>query len=245
MAVVWAYAVVIVCGATLAVLLIMRHGRDLLRQWPERSHTICERPVATFDGILSLLFWLGSRLVFYMAGMLLCVVYLLERNGHSWHQVFGVRHDTWRRDSMQGLTAFLVMMPVLLLAALVWQAGLSNFQVEITCQESLKFMKHDKTTPIALVSMILMSVLWAPLIEELWFRGIFLPLFARRIGMIGAILLQALFFAMLHEHLPAIATLFVLGTALGLVYVCSGSILTAVVLHAVFNAFNILMFMML
>jgi sodium transport system permease protein len=71
--------------------------------------------------------------------------------------------------------------------------------------------------------------------EELVFRGAFLGLLRRVTSARSAVLLSSLFFALIHLSIFRLLPTFVLGLLLGALTVASGSLLPAVVLHAVYN----------
>jgi sodium transport system permease protein len=71
--------------------------------------------------------------------------------------------------------------------------------------------------------------------EELVFRGAFLGLLRRVTSTRAALLYSAVFFALVHLSVFRFLPTFVLGLLLGALTVASGSLLPAVVLHAVYN----------
>jgi len=85
----------------------------------------------------------------------------------------------------------------------------------------------------------------APLFEEVIFRGILLPLVARRWGTAAAVVTVSALFAMVHFHLPSVVPLFVIAVAFSLGYVYSGSLLVPVAMHALFNGVNLVMLALL
>jgi membrane protease YdiL (CAAX protease family) len=81
-------------------------------------------------------------------------------------------------------------------------------------------------------------VVFAPLFEELFFRGfIFVGLKASKIGVVGAIFLTALAWALLHLQydIGGMATIFVLGIVFGIVRWKTNSLWSTLFLHAVWN----------
>ena len=84
-----------------------------------------------------------------------------------------------------------------------------------------------------------MGVALAPVAEELFFRGLALPLLARRIGVAPAVAAVSGVFALLHFHVPSLAPLFVIGSAFSVAYLATGSLAVPIAMHAVFNAVNL------
>jgi membrane protease YdiL (CAAX protease family) len=87
--------------------------------------------------------------------------------------------------------------------------------------------------------LLVVGVLIAPVAEEILFRGIILPMALRRNGVVYAVAISALLFACIHMHVPALVPLFVMAAAFALGYLYTGSILTPIVMHVLFNAVNL------
>jgi membrane protease YdiL (CAAX protease family) len=92
------------------------------------------------------------------------------------------------------------------------------------------------------VKLAVAATLLAPVAEEIFFRGILLPAFARVMDGRAAIFLQAMCFGAIHvdswNTWPLAIPLAVVGWATGWIYVRTGSLAAPIVLHAVFNAIN-------
>jgi|GEM_PF-821738 len=88
-----------------------------------------------------------------------------------------------------------------------------------------------------------LAVIAAPVAEEVLFRGILFPaLLARSGSFTRAIMLQALFFGAIHAHLPTFLPLAVAGGCFALGYAVTGSLVTPILMHVVFNATSIIFF---
>ena len=89
------------------------------------------------------------------------------------------------------------------------------------------------------ILIIVLAVAIAPMVEEFLFRFFLYGIFRRYFGRFVGIIVNATLFAVVHAHLPAVATLFVLGVCFTLAYEWSGSILVAMSMHALFNAIQL------
>ena len=89
------------------------------------------------------------------------------------------------------------------------------------------------------VYLILLGTLVAPVAEEVLFRGLALPLLAKRFGTGAAVLVTAFVFASLHFNAASFGPLLILGLVFALAYVYSGSLWTPIALHSLFNGVNI------
>ncbi len=105
------------------------------------------------------------------------------------------------------------------------------------------------TTPSGLTSwivVILLSVVGAPIIEELFFRGLIQGAFTRRVGAVPAIFVTAVFFSLAHitsEGVFAPIVLFPAALVLGYLRYKTGRLAAGMVAHAFFNASLFLLFL--
>lgn len=100
------------------------------------------------------------------------------------------------------------------------------------------FVTTNSTSVLALL--VSFAVLVAPVFEEVLFRGLAYPALKQRLGPTRALLLVSAAFALVHFHAPSVGPLFALALALGFAYEYTGSLLTPIAMHALFNATNIL-----
>ena len=96
--------------------------------------------------------------------------------------------------------------------------------------------------------MSIFAVTFAPLMEELFFRGFLYPVLARRLGMFGGILFTSLAFGLLHgDQLryswAAVLIIFLVGVALTTVRALTKSVAASFLVHVGYNgALSLLMF---
>lgn len=100
---------------------------------------------------------------------------------------------------------------------------------------------YDYAIPIIMLGVV--SVLVAPLVEEVFFRGFLNQGIARRWGVPAGIAGSAIFFGMVHistpESLIAIPVITVIGAIFAWGFVRSGSIYPSIIAHAMFNSIQI------
>jgi membrane protease YdiL (CAAX protease family) len=89
------------------------------------------------------------------------------------------------------------------------------------------------------ILIIVLAVAVAPAAEELVFRFFLYGVLKRYLGIVAGLLINALLFAAVHQHLPSFVPLFVLGACFTLAYEWSGSILVPMAMHALFNGANL------
>lgn len=107
----------------------------------------------------------------------------------------------------------------------------------ITGQSSLQ-ISGPLAPPVVVGSIIslIQTVVYAPIIEEVVFRGIFLQLFRRRMSILAAFALQAVLFGFAHGFIQHPLGAIGPGLNFGLGVIGTGSIWTSIATHAFFNS---------
>lgn len=237
-------------------------------EWEERSLRLLRRPWERIDGLrvflpLGLLFasiWLLSflfmdrlsaldgtaryltLLVPTTAIQLVAVgaiAVAMKRRGIRAQSGFTHPHGSPLRATCMGCYFYLASMPLVLFLAIAGQSLFTWFGLEPAPQDVVNLLVDAQGDTWFNVYLVMLAVIAAPAVEELIFRGIALPIIAKRYGVIPALLLVSMLFAMIHFHLTSLAPLFAVAMFLGLGALVSGSIVTPIVAHALFNASNV------
>lgn len=184
-----------------------------------------------------------TGLVIQLATIVLIIGVLVYRR-MTWSAAFD--HPTHRAPQKLGTSIiyYLAVMPLVVLCAAASHAILNGIGVEPETQELFKDISKSMT-PGMMVGSFILAAVGAPITEELLFRGIALPVTAKYIGTFPAVILVSLVFAIIHMNLASTLPLFVLAIGMSLAYIYSQSILVPIVMHACFNAINLLMFFLL
>lgn len=95
-------------------------------------------------------------------------------------------------------------------------------------------------TPLDAWVLSLFGVTFAPLLEELFFRGFLYPVLERRLGVVGGVFLTALAFSLIHAPQLARAwgpvfLIFLIGLALTVVRVVTKSVSAGILMHIAYN----------
>lgn len=91
----------------------------------------------------------------------------------------------------------------------------------------------------ATIIFVLVHVIIAPFLEELFFRGLILERL-RRYGDVFAVLTTAMMFSLLHSSLQSFPSAFISGLLFGLLAVWTGSFLSPAIVHALNNALSVI-----
>ncbi len=87
--------------------------------------------------------------------------------------------------------------------------------------------------------MTIFAVTMAPLMEELFFRGFLYPVLARRLGMVGGVLLTSVAFGFLHgaqlKYSWAVLVIFLVGLALTIIRALTKSVAASFLVHVGYN----------
>jgi len=126
---------------------------------------------------------------------------------------------------------WLMVMPLVLLTSwlmnsLIGDQGGSNPLLELV-------LKSQETLPLILL--LLTTVVFAPLFEELIFRGTLLPVLAQSLGRGWGVIVSALVFALAHLSVGEFPPLVVLGLGLAFVRLSTGRLFPCVLMHSLWN----------
>lgn len=104
----------------------------------------------------------------------------------------------------------------------------------------LKGFKEGKDMWLPFISI---SIL-APISEEIYFRGMAYPVFRTRFGPIPAMVVSGLFFGSLHMDLYRLLPISLGGIGLAYLYERSGSLVTPIIAHSVWNTLMLVLLYM-
>ena len=189
-------------------------------QWSAARGLVFAAQTVTFH-------WAALALVFWAAG----------RDGSRAGQRLGL-DPSWGHAAGMGLWSYLAIIPFIFGAAILWKGMLHGWGFHPAPQSFLDVLRGN---PHGLLKFYLVftAVALAPVSEELLFRGLLMPFLARRTGLAISITVSAALFALLHFNLAAFLPIFLLGLALGGVYVLTGRIAASIMLHTLFNGVNL------
>jgi membrane protease YdiL (CAAX protease family) len=167
----------------------------------------------------------GGQLLAYV--LLFFLMYGLVRN-HTDQSVFQVLRWNWPMNPGNYL-----------LAGFILEVCLLPFAYLLPMPKNLPLDEFFKTARDAYILSVF-GIFFAPLFEELFFRGFLYPVLARRWGMGVSIVLTALFFASIHAtqlkySWGPVLVIFIVGLALTTVRAVKKSVAATVLMHMAYN----------
>lgn len=197
------------------------------------------------DSDLSISATILSQVVLFHGLGLAAIAASLRGRRVSWAAAFGIEPRRLVRCVGAGILCYVAAVPVLTVSGLVYRLALTAIGYEASPQHVVSvFLGPDR--PLWLQLLIgTVAVVVAPFAEEVIFRGVALPLLSKRLPLSTAICAVSALFAALHFHIPSLVPLFVIAVAFSLAYIYSGNILVPIVMHAVFNAVSLAVFLAL
>ncbi len=103
---------------------------------------------------------------------------------------------------------------------------------EANFQEQLDSLRRAPMTSFIRVCLI------APIVEEVLMRGYVLGGLSNKYGIILALLVSAILFALLHFNMVQTLSALICGLILGILYIYTGSIFTCILAHALYNTIS-------
>ena len=158
---------------------------------------------------------------------------------HGLKRGFALSMRHWLYDSARGLIGALAVLPV---CYALWYATVQLLPID-------KPPVHQMLTMIAegsraqQIAIIIAAVVLAPLGEEMFFRGLLQTLLRKYLHSPWlAVVLSSVAFAAVHLPIQTMPPIFVLSIVLGYNYERCGRLYASILMHALFNAANIWMF---
>jgi membrane protease YdiL (CAAX protease family) len=159
--------------------------------------------------------------------VILAIVLLIAR-GRPKREYFALRRPpSWARAA--GLS-------VLVLAGVFVFAGILEPFLKPGQEQGLVPDKWEPAHAGAFVFNFVVVAVFAPVVEELTFRGLGFTLLLERFGRVAAVLLVGLLFGLAHGLVEALPVLAAFGAGLAYLRARTGSVYPGMVVHACFNA---------
>ena len=184
--------------------------------------------------------WVLSTDMALRVAILFAFVACFRQRGLDWRRAIGLRGTSPAKSIGFGVMFFLAVLPPLAIAFAVYSQFCHLVGIKEEAQPIADLLaSSDSMAVVVLIAAFAITV--APVFEEFLFRGFAYPVLKQRWGMWTALMVVSAVFAVIHFHLPSFGPLFALAVGLGLAYEFSGSLLTPITMHTLFNAANVAM----
>jgi membrane protease YdiL (CAAX protease family) len=189
-------------------------------------------PVTIRQIIVSALLFQGAIVVF--------VWRFVREHEMSWASAFGLRNAKIYAVAL-GVLASCLFLPVGGMLQRISLVTLEQMGIETTVQSAVEALHHAGQGP-GLLAFVLITVVVAPLGEELLFRGVLYPAIKHAGFPQAAWWGTSLLFAAIHFNLPTFVPLLLLSLLLIWLYERTDNLLAPLTAHACFNAANLVIF---
>lgn len=166
---------------------------------------------------------LAAQLLAYIAVFAFMYFLVAAKTGHFWAAVRWRWPGTWLAFLFGGALLYMAL------------AGLGQL---LPIPKHLPIDRFFANSREAMI-MSIFAVTFAPLMEELFFRGFLYPVLARRLGVLASILLTSAAFGLLHgaqlKYSWAVLIIFLVGVALTTVRAITKSVAASFLVHVGYN----------
>lgn len=170
-------------------------------------------------------------------GGLLLVAYFLRAHGLTWAEGFGFRTTPLAQAVLTGIAVALAFLPAAWLLGQVSALTMELLGTKPVAQQAVQLLQKTMSLEQKVFFGII-AVILAPLVEEIFFRGV-LYTAVKQAGFPRAALWgSSLFFALTHANVMTFIPLTVLAMVLVWLYEKTGNLLSCIAAHAFFNLVN-------
>jgi membrane protease YdiL (CAAX protease family) len=176
--------------------------------------------------------------IFHCVTLFLVQIFLRQHQT-SWSFAFGFREPRLGRTIFLGAMVGVLVLPVALSLKVLVETLVRAFNAnsQLPNQPAVE-MLMQATSISQLVIHGIAAIIFAPIVEEIIFRGVLYPAVKRHASRGTALWGVSLLFALTHMNLGALLALAVLGTLLTFLYETTRNLLAPIIAHSVFNAAN-------
>jgi|GEM_PF-1848465 len=179
----------------------------------------------------------GATLYLLTALLLFCfTAFTSDQNRVSLTILFNPARTPFTKAAKKGLLYGIAAIPPTLLMTVIANELIVYFGLETESQPVIQWLINEETTAISKVAIFLSAVIAAPIAEELIFRGILFPAVYKKRSWFFAAMLSGCIFSLIHFHPPSFLSIFTLSICFCGGYAVTGSLVTPIVMHMVFNA---------
>jgi membrane protease YdiL (CAAX protease family) len=181
--------------------------------------------------------WLAVAQLGLWVGMLGVPLVASKLKGNGPVRDFGLRSEGWDAPLgfAAGLLTQLILIP-LLYGPIFWLTDLDSSDLE----DPARGLTDRATNSFGVAMLILIVGIGAPIVEEIFYRGLLQRSLERRFGVWTGILGSAVLFGVSHFQLLQLPALVMFGVVLGVLAQRTGRLAAPIAAHIVFNMTTVL-----
>ena len=138
-------------------------------------------------------------------------------------------------------TGLLLQVPVIVVLYTVLQAIFGDFALSNRAQT----LADQVDTPLKVIAVFAFVAVGAPIVEELFYRGLVQRALVDRFGAVAGIAVSGITFGAVHLSLVEFPALVAAGIAFGVLYHRTGRLATPIIAHIAFNSFTLIVLLLL
>ena len=150
----------------------------------------------------------------------------------------GVTFASFYKNILSGITAYISVIPILLLSLVLSILLLEMFGYKPPTQPVVEIFLQEKRSNVILFLAVFASVL-GPVIEEIFFRGFLYNALKKSFDMLLAVVLSAALFSALHTNMAGFVPIMILGILMACLYEATGSLITSMAVHIIHNSITV------
>lgn len=147
----------------------------------------------------------------------------------------GVTLRDFYKNLLSGITAYIFILPVLILALILSVVLLEKIGYSAPPERVFDIFFEEKRNNVVLFLTVFVAIL-GPIIEEIFFRGFLYSAVKKRFGMILGLLLSSFLFSALHANIAGFLPIMILGILMAFLYEVTGSLVTSISVHILHNS---------
>ena len=178
-----------------------------------------------------------SNIIFIIVGAIIFALASFSRGRKPKH-VFGLRKRSQKYIIIITMAGMFVAYIAVFIGSIISSFLLSTGEPKKeNLQEIVQTLMTNDDISLK-IAIALSAIIFAPLIEEVIFRGYLYPVIKRFSHPIFSCVITSLLFAVIHSNLEGLIPLFLLAIVLTIFYEISKSIWVPILMHACFNGVN-------
>lgn len=165
---------------------------------------------------------------------------------------FGLRrlHYSWKDIGFKKINSKWLFATISISIIVIPLSGLITILVMMALglpleNPQLEFLIPEDFSWISGIGLFILGGIVVPIAEEVFFRGVLYKWLRERWGVFFGVSVSSLIFGLIHIDIAIVATAFVLGIVLALVYEYSDSLWTAILIHIINNSVKIILLYLL